>query len=248
MTSSLSSLPEEVKRPLRPIRTLGRRLRLRWNTAVRAPDGAPTLDLSDGALRRVLVTLGLRRPISGPRRVEVGSGWTPQGGYVHVDVDPEAPDIDLTPRGTRLPIPDAWATHLLSIHMIEHVLPGQLEATFVEWERVLMPGGSLNLHTPNGNSIAAALVRHETFWPAQGAIFGYGRSPSAYSRPEGLGDSPDHRIVFTFEILRDLLESNGFESVLDVSGEDPCHHLTGWAPFIENLCLEITARKPRLRP
>ena len=60
MTSSLSSLPEEVKRPLRPIRTLGQRLRLRWSTAVRAPEGAPTLDLSDGALRRVLVTLGLR--------------------------------------------------------------------------------------------------------------------------------------------------------------------------------------------
>ena len=244
MTFSSSFLPEKVKRPLRPIRTMGRRLRLRWNTAVRAPNGAPTLDLSDEALRRVLVALELRRPISRPRSVEVGSGWAPQRGYVHIDVDPAAPDIDLTARGTRLPIPDAWATQLLSIHMIEHVPPGQLGATFAEWHRVLMPGGSLSLHTPNGNSIAAALVRQETFWPAQGAIFGYGRSPKEYLRPEDLGDSPGHRIVFTFEILRDLLESNGFVSVWDMSGKHPCYHHTGWAPYIENLCLEITARKP----
>jgi predicted SAM-dependent methyltransferase len=245
MTPSLSSLPEGVKRPLRPIRTMGRRLRLWWNTAARAPRGAPALDLSDDALRLVLVTLGLRRPITRPRKVEVGSGWAPQRGYVHIDVDPAAPDIDLTARGTRLPIPDAWATHLLSIHMIEHVLPGQLEATFAEWKRVLMPGGSLSVHTPNGSSLSTALMRPETFWPAQGAIFGYGRSPNEYSRPEDLGDSPDHRIVLTFEILRDLLESNGFESVRDASGQDPCYHLTAWAPYIENLCLEITARKPR---
>lgn len=70
-------------------------------------------------------------------------------------------------------------------------------------------------------------------------------SPRDYSRPEGSGDSPDHGIGLTFEILRDLLESNGFASVRGVSVGDLCHHLTGWAPYIENRCLEITARKPR---
>jgi hypothetical protein len=65
------------------------------------------------------------------------------------------------------------------------------------------------------------------------------------SRPENLGDSPDCRVVFAFETLRGLLESIGFEASDDVC-EDPCHHLTTWAPYIENLCLDTTARMPRV--
>jgi hypothetical protein len=97
--------------------------------------------------------------------------------------------------GSRLLLPGACCTR--SSGGRGSVLPGQLEATLAEWHRILMPGGSLSLHTPNSSSIAAALVRPETFWAAQGAIVLYGRLPGDHSRPEGLGDSPDHRIVLS---------------------------------------------------
>jgi predicted SAM-dependent methyltransferase len=130
--------------------------------------------------------------------------------------------------------------------MIEHIPPPMLKATLREWQRILRAGGELRIHTPNGEVLGRALIDNASgmrnaFWAVQSAIFGHGRAPNYATGPERLRDRGDHRLIFTFPELRDLLEEAGFWQVVDISGEDPCHHAREWEAFVPGLCLEVKA-------
>jgi len=213
--------------------------------AYRRPDAA-WLAVVPAPVRR---RFRLDPPPPGQRRVEIGAGFSPRPGYVHVDVVPFTDDIDLVASGDRLPLPAGWADELLSVHMIEHVPPPRLVATLRHWHDVLTPGGRLTIHTPNGAALGAALVEAgrgaaPSYWPAMSAVFGYGRHPAETSGPEGLRGAPDHKLVLTLPWLQALLEEAGFVEVRDVSGTDEhCHHTRDWKPYVDGLCLEVTARR-----
>jgi hypothetical protein len=190
----------------------------------------------------------LEVPLPGSRRIEVGSGWNPQPGYVHVDVDPDSRKVDLLVSGHSLPFGDGWADEVLSVHMIEHVPPPVLKAMLREWFRVMRDGAELHIHTPNGESLGRALVESisgdgNSFWPIQAAIYGYGIGPDQVTGPERLTNPADHSMILTFPVLRSLLAEAGFSRIEDVSGIDPCYHSPYWEPYIPGLCLEVRALK-----
>jgi predicted SAM-dependent methyltransferase len=89
----------------------------------------------------------------GTRRVEVGSGGSPQPGYLHIDLDPGSPHLEYVAPADRLPLPDGWADELLASHVLEHVEPRRLRATLREWRRVLRPGGTVVIHTPDSDRL-----------------------------------------------------------------------------------------------
>jgi predicted SAM-dependent methyltransferase len=239
-------IPEWLKGPLKAVRRTGRALIAYTGTPLRAfayRSPGRWLHLMPAILRR---RWRLDPPQPGSRRVEVGSGGSPLSGFVHVDIDPDSRSLDFLRPGHTLPLPDHWSDELLSVHMIEHVPPPLLRPTLREWFRVLREGGTLRIHTPNGNVLGRALAEghpRRTFWPIQSAIYGYGMAPEEVSSPERLTNRADHRMLLTFPILRSLLEEAGFAQVEDVSGVDPCHHYVEWAPYISDLCLEVLAVK-----
>jgi SAM-dependent methyltransferase len=242
-------VPDVLKPPLRSVRRAGRTIGAAVGTPLRA---RAYRSPSSWWLRSL--PLPVRRrwrldpPPLGSRRIEVGSGQTPRPGYIHVDVDPDSRSLDLLVSGNSMPVPSGWSDEVLSVHMIEHVPPPLLRATIREWFRVLKVGGTLQIHTPNGGALGRALVESASgarnhFWAVQSAIFGYGPGPEESDGPERFGDRGDHRIVFTFSVLRPLLEEAGFSQVQDVSGRDPCYHSVAWEPHVPGLCLEVTALK-----
>lgn len=188
-------------------------------------------------------------PPPGSRRVEVGSGFNPRPGYIHVDVVPGLPDLHVVAPADRLPFADGWCDEILAVHMIEHVPGGALRNVLATWYRQLAPGGLLTLHTPNGTALAAVLARGdevpvEHVWAAQSAIYGYNRAPWDANNPDALGFEPDHKLLFTFPLLSHVLTDAGFIEVADVSGADPhCHHTSDWMPYVPGLCLEVRAVK-----
>lgn len=242
-------IPESLKPPLRAGRRILRGVVASLGTPVRArtyrSEGGSWLHLLPASLRR---RWRLDPPPPGSRRIEVGSGQRPLPGYIHVDVDPDSRSVDLLVRGPCLPVKDGWSDEILSVHMIEHVPPPMLRPTLREWFRVLRDGGSLRIHTPNGNVLGQLLVdsamgsEPNPFWAVQCAIFGYGMGP-AVTGPDWLTTRTDHRMILTFPVLRFLLEEVGFAHVEDISGEDPCLHALHWAPYIPGLCLEVRAVK-----
>jgi SAM-dependent methyltransferase len=250
------SLKDLIPRPLRPplretrrafltaVAFLGTIFRAR---AFRNPD-SPWLRLLG---RRATALARLNAPPRGLRKIEIGSGGRPRPGYIHVDVLADSPHLDLLASGRRLPLPDGWADEVLAVHMIEHVPPPKLRETFREWSRVLKDGGVLQVHTPNGGAFAQVLmsegfIESGTFWAIQNAMFGYGGHPRQTRTPESLGHRGDHRALFTFRSLQELLQDAGFSSIRDISGEDPCHHFVDWAPDVPRMCLEVIAAKDGL--
>lgn len=192
--------------------------------------------------------LRLDPPPPGQRRIEVGSGYWPHPGYVHVDKVPTAAAVDLVASGHRLPLADQWADELLSVHMIEHVAPPFLASTLEEWHRVLRPGGTLTIHTPNGESLARCLLALDdadspTQWAIQNAVYGYWLGPGDAATPTNFTARPDHKVLLSFGLLEALLDRAGFAQVADVTGRDPCHHRQDWAPLVPGLCLEVEARR-----
>lgn len=241
--------PEPLKPVLRKARRAGRAIVASLGTPLRAQAyRSPQswwLRPLPGPLRR---WLRLEVPSPGSRRIEVGSGWNPLPGYIHVDIDPDSFKVDLLVRGHVLPFQDSWADEVLSVHMIEHVPPPALRGTLREWFRVMREGASLHIHTPNGESLARALIdslsgEGSSFWPIQAAIYGYGMGPQQVTGPERLTNPADHSMLLTFPVLRSLLEKAGFSRVENISGQDPCYHAPHWEPYIPGLCLEVRAFK-----
>ncbi len=182
-------------------------------------------------------------PAAGDRRIEVGSGFSPRPGYLHVDALPGLPQLDLVATDA-LPLPDDWADEVLAVHMVEHVPAGRLQDVLRGWRRVLRPGGRLVLHTPNGTALARAYLDGglEARWPVLAAMYGYDRAPWDASSAGALGTFADHRMLFDLPLLQQQLVEAGFTDVADVSGQDPdCHHTRDWAPWVTGLCLEVQA-------
>lgn len=218
------------------------RLRAR---ALAAPD-AWSARAVPAPLRRRLRLDG--RP-AGARRVEIGSGYSPRPGYLHVDAVAWTSAIDLVSPADAIPLPAGWADEVLTVHMIEHLPPPSIMATLRHWYDLLAPGGVLTVHTPNGASLGRVLADASespgAYWPAISALYGYNRNPDDVKGPDALAEVPDHRLVFTAPILMSMLAAAGFDGVEDVSGHDAdCHHTIDWAPHVTDLCLEVRAQKP----
>jgi SAM-dependent methyltransferase len=223
------------------VRSTGLRLLTKIRTATYGGRGHQLVSLLG---RRRVERYRLLPPPEGQRRLDVGSGQHPRPDYVHLDSDPSSTHVEFLVSGHLLPLPDSWADEVNATHMLEHVPPPRIERVLGEWLRVLRPGGLLELHVPNGASLARALLDDDTagaVWAAQNAIFGYWAHPADVRGPEALAVPPDHKILFTFGMLEQLLTKNGFADVRDVTGDDPCRHLLDWEPYIPRMCLELRA-------
>jgi SAM-dependent methyltransferase len=181
-------------------------------------------------------------PPPGERRIEIGSGFSPRPGYLHVDAVRGLPD------GDQLPLPADWADEILAVHMIEHVPAAHLSGVLRSWLRILRPGGRLVLHTPNGTALARAYLEGGlgARWPVLAAMYGYNRAPWDATNAGALGDEPDHKLLFDVDLAVAELTAAGFVDVQDVSGQDPtCHHTRDWADWVPGLCLEVQAVAPQ---
>lgn len=83
-------------------------------------------------------------------RLEIGSGNCPHDGYVHLDINPEAKDVDLVADFTAgIPLEDNSCEEVLAVNCIEHVFWYQVRDILKEIYRILQPGGVLKAHLPD---------------------------------------------------------------------------------------------------
>ncbi len=90
-------------------------------------------------------------------QLNIGSGQRPfaPNKWINIDINPRW-DPDIVADSANLPMfPDASASIIVAHHVIEHVGLGEFDATIREAHRILMPGGSLIITTPD----LRALVR-----------------------------------------------------------------------------------------
>jgi SAM-dependent methyltransferase len=99
----------------------------------------------------------------------------------------------------RLPWEDASADVVLAGEIVEHIV--DTESFLREIRRVLQPGGTTVLSTPN-----------ILWWKHRAALFA-GRYPDALDYRTRYGDDFGHVRIFTPDLMRELLGETGFENV-----------------------------------
>jgi SAM-dependent methyltransferase len=91
------------------------------------------------------------------------------------------------------PLPDKSIDLLLSVEMVEHLFDMHLAPTFAEFHRLVRPGGTLIVTTPNDEELEASRV----LCPDCGCFF----------------HQYQHLRSWTVRSLREALESHGFQTI-----------------------------------
>ena len=151
-------------------------------------------------------------------RLEIGAGEHPDPGYdVHTDLLP-LPGIQVRCRLDRLPFADASITALRANHVLEHQSWQLVEATLVEWARVLRPGAPVDIGVPDARYIARQWLdgRYSTLEANHWLLGGHADRPAHRGSdergvPRWIWNA--HFALFDEAWLAELLAAIGFTEV-----------------------------------
>lgn len=132
-------------------------------------------------------------------------GWTNQ------DIVGDDPNmkVDLVCDAVKLPLEDNSVDFIYAGHLVEHFYPDTLAAAIAEWKRVLKPGGTLVIITPDCGTVfrhyASGQIQdiEGTWQQIYGRIYHYDR------------DSERHHIAFDWTKLCQMVGAWGTSHQLD---------------------------------
>lgn len=133
-------------------------------------------------------------------RLHVGCGLVHRPGWINLDLH-ECSAADLLGDALRLPFADRSAESLASLQLVEHLGYVATLYALYEWARVLRPGGTLEIETPDRTATLEAVIDQGTTAPALPWLFG--------TEQRGMR----HRYLFAAGELGDLVHRAGFEAV-----------------------------------
>lgn len=111
-----------------------------------------------------------------------------------------------------LPFPDKSVDLVYSSHFIEHLTEKQVRALFEECNRVLRPGGTIRLVTPSLDKSIQAYVKADlnffSTWPDERRSLGGRFNNHLLCRDQ-------HKLMFDFSFMKELLELAGFENIAE---------------------------------
>ena len=133
-------------------------------------------------------------------RLHLGCGLVHRPDWLNIDRYGTAA-ADLLADAVLLPFPDGSAGAVEALQLIEHL--GYVGALYGlhEWARVLVPGGSLRVETPDRAATLRAALSDETGEAARPWLFG--------TEQRGLS----HRYLFSGDELAQMAAGAGFEAV-----------------------------------
>ncbi|CAG7581523.1 MAG: putative methyltransferase [uncultured marine phage] len=126
-------------------------------------------------------------------KIVIGSGGVPEIGWVTTDIN--RLDISKEEDWKSLLGEDLKASNLFSEHVWEHIPRDVIQSSTDLCYKYLMDDGRIRIAVPDGNHPDQNYIDHV--------------------KPNGIGPgSDDHKILYTYDILKKELESSGFKVVL----------------------------------
>lgn len=121
-------------------------------------------------------------------KLEIGSGDNPEPGYIHLDILPNLPDLDILADVRQTPLPDNFVRQeIRAVHIMEHFCHPEDSSAAMrqEWGttldvvkemfRILKPGGKFKIVTPDfrkiSRSSALGLIDH--YWLQRWTVGGH---------------------------------------------------------------------------
>ncbi len=140
-----------------------------------------------------------------PRRINLGCGFDHRAGYLNVDFQ-EFHNPDMTADVKDLSaLADESFDEALALGVLEHLERGDVVPTLREWLRVLAPGGSLHLQTPDVVGIGASIARRDE------VVFHHLMVQGVYGTQAYQGEY--HHAGFTDLTLIDQLFEAGYDEI-----------------------------------
>lgn len=87
-------------------------------------------------------------------KLEIGSGNQPHDGYIHLDINPNAKNVDVVADfRSGIPLEDESCDEVLAVNTLEHIWWYEVRPVLREIYRILAPGGVLKAHLPDLNYV-----------------------------------------------------------------------------------------------
>lgn len=81
--------------------------------------------------------------------LEIGPGWSPNEGYLTLDIR-DLPHVDyVLDASGPLPFRDGEFSRVLASHVLEHFGHAKTRPILKEWGRIIEPGGEIEIHCPD---------------------------------------------------------------------------------------------------
>ncbi len=154
------------------------------------------------------------------KKLQIGTGYNPLGDWLNSDFDPPSDDIIYLDATKTLPFDDCTFDCLFSEHMIEHIAYPEGLNFLEECHRVLKPGATLRVATPNLQFLIELYRTNKT--PLQKAYVEwatdeYVSSSGSFEDTFVINNfvrSWDHSFIYDEKVLRCAMEKAGFTSVV----------------------------------
>ncbi len=136
-------------------------------------------------------------------KLELGSGDRPTPGWTHMDIRPDAPEVDIV-GDAQDPLPGSSDFEAIrATHLLEHFSHRETVPILMRWRGLLADGGELYLEVPNLTGHIAAWDRNQSS-DAQLVEYLFGEQDHEYNF---------HKTMFTPGTLYKVLRDAGFESI-----------------------------------
>lgn len=142
-------------------------------------------------------------------KLYIGCGDKRYPGYIGVDAV-KRKGADIVSPADSIPLPDNSAEEVLAVHLVEHVHFWETPKLFVEWFRVLKPGGHVVVELPDllkcCRNIVEKLSRPDKHPDSLGLFGLYGdyRLQDPWMM---------HKAAYTFETLKPIVAAAGFVDI-----------------------------------
>ena len=137
-------------------------------------------------------------------KLHLGCGKKHLRGYLNIDIL-DGPEIDLVSDVRFLrEIPNSQVEEIYACHILEHFGRHEIQNVLAEWYRVLLPNGILRLAVPNFDACVKYYTQNaeKGIKDILGLIIGGQRNQYDF-----------HKMIFTKDSLRNLLQEAGFTSI-----------------------------------
>lgn len=172
--------------------------------------------------------------------LELGSGYHPTPGYTHLDLNPNAPQVDIVGPAWPLDLDDETAAEIRAVDVLEHISYRDTAAVLADWARVLRPGGLLYVQVPDADLImqtyttapARLLERLPADLPATPLAGATWRLLGGHHDDVNAHEGDDwrwnaHYALFSHDSLGDALAAAGL--IVDVIETNAHPNLCAWA-------------------
>ena len=161
------------------------------------------------------------------KKLHLGCGKRHLNGFMHIDIEPHEHVDVVSDIGSLTFIESNSVSEIYASHALEYYDRYEVNSVLLEWNRVLLPGGSIFVTVPNFESLIEIYKQTRSLESMIGPLFGRWKN-------EKNDEMIYHKTVWDFKSLSEKLSEANF---CDIETFDPPSYLSKIDPVYDDYSL-----------